>query len=529
MSEIPRRPFAGTVLVVDDVAANRELLRQMLEPHGYEILAAPDGTTALKVAQRGRPELILMDVIMPGSDGFETCRRLRQAEGTRDIPVIFITALDEPAAVVEGFRAGGVDFITRPFQPEATLARVQTHLEKSRLTRDLLARNEELRLANETLVRERQRRERVEESLERVDGQLSLVSRQEALRWGLEALVGRSPALGRLLAEVRKLQSLPATPVLITGESGTGKELIARAIHFGGARGRAPFLAVNCCAVPDDLAESLFFGHARGAFSGAARDEKGYFASADGGTLFLDEIGDMSLALQAKLLRVLEGGVILPVGADHERRVDVRIVAATNSDPQHGIAEGTFRSDLYFRLAHVVLEVPPVRERRDDIPLLAAHFLEVLGTEMGMHPPRLSPASLATLDRYDYPGNVRELKNLIERALIESGGADIQPEHLHFAFPPGPAAHPDVRRGIDALATPHGDSHDAAPVPDGTRHPDEERIVDYVRTHGSINNTRCRDLLGVGMHRAWYLLRCLHRGGVLRQEGTGRWASYRLA
>jgi DNA-binding NtrC family response regulator len=415
-----------------------------------------------------------------------------------------------------------VDFITRPAPAEEVVARVRTHVEHRRLTRDLVARNEDLRRLNESLQREVRRREEAEASLERVDEQLSLVSRQEARRWGIEALVGRAPAMARVVADVRKLQALPSTPVLITGESGTGKELVARAIHFGSARGRAAFVAVNCAAVPSDLAESLFFGHVKGAFSGALRDGPGYLGNAHGGTLFLDEIGDMPPALQAKLLRALEGGTVLAVGADRERAIDVRVVAATHCDLRQAIAAGVFRSDLFFRLAHAVLEVPPLRDRREDIALLASHFLEELASEMGMPPPRLGPGTAAALERYDFPGNVRELRNLIERALIESGGADLLPEHLQFVFLPLP--HGGSRAGGESA----GGLAAGSGVGGGHRQADEERILAYVRTHGGINNATCRELLGVGMHRAWYLLRRLHRAGMLLQEHSGRWAQYRL-
>ena len=224
--------------------------------------------------------------------------------------------------------------------------------------------------------------------------------------------------------------------MLITGESGTGKELIARAIHFGGPRRQGPFIPVNCPAVPADLAESLFFGHVRGAFTGADADRKGYFELADGGTLFLDEIGDMSLTLQAKLLRVLEDGCVMPIGAARERRVDVRILAATNTDLQATMAQSGFRSDLYYRLAQFTVMVPPLRDHPEDIPLLADHFLQMFAAEMGLPKPPLSDDARSALTAYVFPGNVRELKNIIERALLESEGATIRTEHIRFVHPP---------------------------------------------------------------------------------------------
>ena len=502
-----------TVLVVDDIVANRKLLRDTLEPAGYEVLLAPDGETALKAAQRARPDVILLDVMMPGMNGFETCRRLKERDETRDIPVIFITARDETQATIEGFRAGGVDYLTKPFQAEEVLIRLNTHLQNSRLTRMVIENNHELEAANERLRQEIARREKTEESLHTADRQLSLISEIEAERWGIQALVGTSHTLAKIIQDTRKLQPLPSTSVLIIGESGTGKELIARALHFGSPRAKGPFLPVNCSAVPGELAESLFFGHVKGAFSGALSDKKGHFENAQGGTLFLDEIGDMPPSLQAKLLRVLETGRILPLGAAREVAVDVRVLAATNADLQAEIAAGKFRQDLYFRLARFVAEVPPLRARLEDLPALVDHFTRMLAAEMGLAPPAINSEALTLLRAYDFPGNIRELKNLIERALIESGGGEILPEHLYFLS-----------------VSPKAPSVDSSSAAWRARaKPDEEgSILEYVQQHGSINNTQCRELLGVGIHRAWYLLRKLQRRGALQQDSSRRWALYRL-
>ena len=416
----------ASILIVDDIPTNLNILRKALEPEGYDISVAPNGEVALKIATRASLDLILLDVVMPGIDGFETCRQLKQNESTQDIPVIFVTAArDETESIVEGFRVGGVDYITRPVEKEELLVRVKTHLKINRLTKKLLQKNRELQ-------QEITKREQAENALQTADEQLSMISHREAERWGIEGFVGQSKTIGKILSDIRKLHHAGTMPVLITGESGTGKELIARAIHFGGPRAKGPFIPVNCSAIPHDLAESTLFGHVRGAFTGANKDRKGYFELANDGTLFLDEIGDMPIGLQAKLLRVLEDGCVIPVGGMREKRVDVRILAATNVDLQPKIAEGTFRNDLYYRLAGFTVDAPPLRDRKEDIPLLAHHFLRMFATEMGMEVPLLSTETLAALEAYHFPGNVRELKNIIERALIESGGAEIQPEHLHF-------------------------------------------------------------------------------------------------
>jgi DNA-binding NtrC family response regulator len=228
--------------------------------------------------------------------------------------------------------------------------------------------------------------------------------------------------------------------VLITGESGTGKELIARALHFGSPRRSGPFVALNCAALPRELVESLLFGHARGAFTGADADRAGYFEMAHEGTLFLDEIGEMPVELQAKLLRVLEDGEVTRLGERHARRVDARVVAATNQDLLRRTAEGRFRQDLYYRLARFTVVAPPLRERPEDIPLLAAHFLRRFAAEMGRESPALSPEAQTVLQAHPYPGNVRELKNALERALIECRGDEVRPEHIHLAAEYDPAA-----------------------------------------------------------------------------------------
>lgn len=416
------------ILLVDDVPANLTVLTAALEPEGYEIFAAPNGTTALKVAARAKPDLILLDIMMPELDGFETCRRLQQNETTRDIPVIFITARNEMESVVAGFRAGGVDYVVKPFQAEEVLSRVKTHLRLNRLTRELLEKNR-------ALTAEIERRERAETELRHADGKLAAFSDLEAARGNLSGLVGDSAPLKKIIADIQKLHQFPNTSVLITGESGTGKELVARAIHFGSGRAKAPFVPVNCVAIPAELAESILFGHVKGAFTGATADRKGCFELADGGTLFLDEIGDMPVTLQVKLLRVLEDGCVMPVGAAVARRVNVRVIAATNADLDSRIAAGTFRQDLFFRLARYQVATPPLRERRGDVPLLATHYLKVFAAELGQPPPLMPRATLDALQAHDFPGNIRELKNIIERALIASGGETICPEHLQLSPP----------------------------------------------------------------------------------------------
>ncbi|HMB95160.1 MAG TPA: sigma-54 dependent transcriptional regulator [Tepidisphaeraceae bacterium] len=428
---LEKSPGAELILVVDDSPANLDLLTRTLEPRGYRILAAADAKTALAVAARAKPDLVLLDVMLPDMDGYETCRQLHDNPDLREVPVLFISARNETQSLVEAFRAGGLDYITKPTDPDEVIIRVETHLRVSRLTRQLREKNSEL-------VAAIQQREHAENALKVADEQLSSISTQEAERWGIKAFVGASRTIDKIIQEIRRMQNFNSINVLITGESGTGKELVARAIHFGSGRAKGPFVAVNCVAIPSELAESMLFGHVRGAFTGATMDRKGFFEMAHGGTLFLDEIGDMPAHLQAKLLRVLEDGKITPLGASREKEVDVRIVAATNADLQAQIAGGDFRQDLYFRLAQFPVHLPPLRERPDDIPLLACHFVRMFAAEMGAVAPQIDPAARKMLGQHSFPGNVRELKNIIERALIESGGTVIQPMHIHLTSAPIP-------------------------------------------------------------------------------------------
>ena len=428
------------ILVVDDVPANIDVLRKSLEETGdYQVLTAPSGEEALEIVAHVVPELILLDVMMPGLDGYETCRRLKEDGRTVDVPVIFITARGEVEDVVRGFDCGGVDYIVKPFQKEEVLVRVRTHLERQYLTRVLVEKNAQLEEKSSQLEKSGRRLQRANRELQReiderkaLTNKLALVAEQEATRWGVDGFVGQSPTLQKILQNIKVLQQADSVSVLITGESGTGKELIARAVHANSARASKTFLPVNCATIPREMAESLLFGHKKGAFTGADADQQGYFDMADGGTLFLDEVGDMPYELQIKLLRVLEDGQVLQLGAQKSHPVDVRIVAATNADLDASIREGTFRQDLYYRIARFTVSVPPLRQRLEDVPLLARHFLHLFATEMGIETPLLQAAAAEGLAAHSYPGNVPERKNIVERGLIESRGRDVGPEHLYL-------------------------------------------------------------------------------------------------
>jgi DNA-binding NtrC family response regulator len=362
----------GTLLLVDDEPLNVDLLEQELGGAGYRTLAAAGGEEAIRIAAEKQPELILLDVMMDGIDGYETCRRLKAGERTRAIPVIFLTALSDAFEKVRGFGAGAVDYVTKPFDTEELLARIRTHLG---LRREI---------------------------------------RQTAASPAPDRLVGDLAELRARIAQVAPTDST----VLIQGETGTGKELVARAIHEASARRGGPLVAVNCAALPRELVESELFGHEKGAFTGALQQRSGRFELAEGGTLLLDEVGELTAEAQAKLLRVLQERAFERVGGTRTIRADVRLIAATNRSLQQQV-----RADLYYRLNVFPISLPPLRERRGDIPALVRHLAEKVARKLGRELEAVSPAFVERAAAHDWPGNVRELENVIERALIMSGGA----------------------------------------------------------------------------------------------------------
>jgi DNA-binding NtrC family response regulator len=445
MSEDSHLVSAGKdILVVDDTPASLRLMSELLTQHGYHVRPATNGTLALKSVAAKTPDLILLDVSMPGMDGYEVCRRLKADEKSSRIPVIFISAFGETQQKVTGFEAGGIDYITKPIEAEEVLARVRTHLrlrqaeEALRNARNTLElrvqeRTAELQSSNQALRESEEKARQAFNEIQRLKTQLEMqnVYLQEEV---VEAkafgeLVGQSAALRHIVSQIDLVAPTEAS-VLILGESGTGKELVAREIHQRSRRKDKPLVRVNCASIPKDLFESEFFGHTRGAFTGAIKDRSGRFEAAEGGTLFLDEIGEVPLDLQSKLLRVLQEKRYERVGEDRTRLADVRVIAATNRDLKSEVAAGRFREDLYYRLNVFPIQVPPLREHMEDIPLLAKHFIELSVKELRCPKPRLTRAAIAKLENYHWPGNIRELRNVIERAIIISrGGA------LNFDLP----------------------------------------------------------------------------------------------
>ena len=450
------------ILVVDDTPASLRLLNEILTQQGYHVRPASNGPLALKSVAAKIPDLILLDVNMPDLDGYEVCRRLKADEESRRIPVIFISAFGDTRQQVTGFEAGGLDYITKPFEAEEVLARVRTHLRlrqaeaalrhaQNSLELRVQERTAELQASNQALRESEEAARRAFAEIQRLKAQLEEQNTYlqeevvEAKAFG--ELVGQSSALRNLISQIDLVASTEAS-VLISGETGTGKELVAHEIHHRSPRRDKPLVRVNCASIPKDLFESEFFGHARGAFTGAIKDRAGRFETAEGGTIFLDEIGEVPLELQSKLLRVLQEKRYERVGEDRTRVADVRIIGATNRDLKQEAAAGRFREDLYYRLNVFPIQVVPLRERVEDIPLLAGHFVELSVKELRCPKPRLTRAGVVKLQSYDWPGNVRELRNVIERAVIVSRGGVLDFD-LPVSHAP-PAAPRDTPSATDA-------------------------------------------------------------------------------
>ena len=374
------REQQATILVVDDDAAMTSALCEVLRQAGYSAHSAQSGAAALEMVKGERLDLVISDLRMTEMSGHQLQQEMQTI--APDLPIVIITAFGSIESAVESMKLGARDFITKPFSNKQLLLTVSRTLENLRLRQEV----------------------------KQLRGEL-------ARSYGLSNIIAADPRMVAVLEIIEQIADSPAT-VLITGESGTGKDLLARAIHFSSARRERPFVPINCAALPENLIESELFGYARGAFTDARQAKTGLFVAARGGTLFLDEIGEMPQPLQSKLLRAIEEKKIRPLGVTEEIGVDVRIVAATNSDLEKAIEEGRFRADLYYRLATVTLSVPPLRERPNDIPLLIKHFLVRASAEAGRPVPEIEPQAMTRLLRYPWPGNARELHNAIQRGVI---------------------------------------------------------------------------------------------------------------
>jgi len=415
---------AASILVVDDTPANLGFLIETLSQAGYRVRVATDGESALEQARYAPPSLVLMDAMMPGIDGFETTRRMRGTASLAQTPVIFMTALSEGHDKVRAFAAGANDYVTKPFQHEEVLARVQTHIARRALERELERANAELESRVAARTQELERALAEVEALKVRLQQENQYLRREISEQMSDAIVGRSPALQHALSQVALVANTDAT-VLIRGETGTGKELIARALHEKSARHEGPLVKLNCSAISAGLVESELFGHVKGAFTGAHDRRIGRFELANNGTLFLDEVSELPLDTQAKLLRVLQEREFEPVGSSKTQKVNVRVIAASNRDLAADSRNGRFRADLYYRLNVFPIDLPALRERRDDIPLLAAHFMQRAARKLGKRLDRFAPDTLRKLTNHSWPGNIRDLQNVIERAAILADGHEL--------------------------------------------------------------------------------------------------------
>jgi DNA-binding NtrC family response regulator len=452
------------ILVVDDEAAQRDILGGFLRKQGFDVQEAASAPEALAVLRAEPIDLVLTDVRMPGMSGLELLREVHALNP--EIPVLVLTAYGNVVDAVAAMRDGAVDYLTKPVDIDAVLHRVQKVLERQRLVTENRALREALRG-----------------------------------RYRLEGIVAESGKMQEVLSVVHRVAASTAT-VLIHGESGTGKELLAQAIHYQSPRSSKPLVTVNCAALPETLLESELFGHVRGAFTGAVADRPGRFEAADGGTLFLDEIGEVSPAVQAKLLRVLQEREFEQVGSSRTVKVDVRVIAATNRDLEAGVREQRFRGDLFYRLNVVALFVPPLRERREDILPLLDHFLKKYAAENAKTIRGITRPARDALLTYEYPGNIRELENVVERAVVLARGDLIDLDDL-----------PVVLQEAAPIVT---------PAPPGTLPGElealERRMIEDALARAAGVQTRAAELLGIGERALRYRLRKLglKEGGATR-------------
>lgn len=380
------------ILAVDDEESIREFLEIMLKKEGYDVTTAKDGAEAIDTLKKKSFDMVISDLQMPNVTGMELLKHVK--DNYPDLVFMIITAFGTTESAVEAMKLGAYDYITKPFK-----------IDEVRIVIGNALRSKNLEVENRTLKKEMQK------------------------EFSFQSLVGNSEKMHQIYELIKRVSQTP-TNVLITGESGTGKEMVAKAIHVNGPLKNKPFVTINCGAIPENLMESEMFGHKKGSFTGAIQDKVGLFEVADGGTLFLDEVGELPLTIQVKLLRAIQERVIRRVGATEDQKIEVRIIAATNRDLEDMIKEGLFREDLFYRLNVILIKVPPLRERADDVSLLAKHFLQKYSGRFGKGVNGISDEAMKVLKKYDYPGNVRELENIIERTVALEAGSTILPESL---------------------------------------------------------------------------------------------------
>jgi len=476
-------PMSKTVLVVDDDPTQRRLIQAVLERDGFAVSHAESGDAAMAHLSSGAPtDVVLLDLVMPGLNGHDTLKEMRSRGFNQ--PVIVLTASGGVDTVVKAMQAGATDFFIKPASPERITVSIRNAL-----------------------------------SMGDLKGEVERLTKRTAGKTTFADLIGTSPAM-TLVKRMGERAAKSAIPILITGESGVGKELIARAVHGSSDRAGKPFVAVNCGAIPENLVESILFGHEKGSFTGATDKHLGKFKEADGGTLFLDEVGELPLDMQVKLLRALQEGEIDPIGSKRSQKVDVRIVSATNRDVAQAVAQGRFREDLYYRLNVFPIEAPSLRERREDVPALVEAFIRRFNVEEGKRVIGASPETLALLTAFDWPGNVRQLENTVYRAIVLADAPYLQPYDFPAisgvqapieAMPSASVSGPDLPSVLQATHAAMASAPGDAPV----------RILDdrgHLRTLEEIE----RDLIqhAIDVYAG-------HMSEVARRLGIGRSTLYR--
>jgi len=457
------------ILVVDDEKSMRDLLSITLAKEGYDVLTAAGGEPAIEALHRESVDAVITDLRMPKVDGLQVLRVAKEI--SPDMAVIVITAVASTETAVEAMKLGAYDYITKPFKLDEVNLIVRNALERKRL------RDENLYLRRQLETQHR-----------------------------FENIIGKSHVIAEVFDTIRKIADSPST-AMVTGESGTGKELVARAIHFNSFRRDKPFVSVNCGAIPEGLMESELFGHVRGAFTGAVSNKVGLFSAAEAGTLFLDEITEIPALLQVKLLRAIQVREIRRVGDTKDIKTDVRLIAASNRNLEEAVQEGILREDLFYRLNVIPIQLPPLRERREDIPLLVAHFLQKFSKELGKDVRAVTPEAMAVLERYRWPGNIRELENVLERAIVLGAGdmlgIDALPESVRRERPV---------KGLDSVDLPE-DGLDLEATLDAIESRYLQRALD--KTGGV--QTKAADLLKMTFRQFRYKLQKHH----MMRKGSG--------
>ncbi len=463
--------MSGTILIVDDERTLARAVKAYLAEYGYEAEVAADAEQAVGLLETLRPDVVFSDLRLPGMSGIDLLRRIREFDPS--IPVIIMTAYGTIEGAVEAVKLGAFDYLKKPVD-----------LEELKLLADRARETSQLKQ------------------------ELSYYRRREAREVPFGGILGDSPAIRAVLEQARQIAALEETPpVLITGETGTGKGLVARTIHASSRRSARPFIEVNCTAIPGTLMEAELFGHERGAFTDAKESKMGLFEAAEGGFLFLDEVGDVELSLQGKLLRAVEDRTVRRVGGIRDRRIDVRILAATNRDLEREAKRERFRNDLYFRLAVIILRLPPLRERGEDIVTLAQHFLTRFTAKYGKDVRQIGPRAGELLQSYPWPGNVRELSHVIERAVLWSSGPTLDAEHLSLEIPQGAAAMEDPPPPQSVAERGSTDGSAGFPPPGVDLERWERAMIEQALRDSDGNQTKAAQRLGISRDTLRYRLK----------------------